>query len=355
MVISHIQEHLAPDKTTWLNHWHAVSGRFDLSTLPSSPPSTPAPPGEGLDYFSHKVFGSAVSVPDYQQSVLSSVDGTSAASQPAIPVLRSPRPAVAPCSINVSVTERYIPPTSSAEFRNLFLPSSGRSLLSDRLVELSENSGILVFVYPTRDGSETFIRDYLGTVLDPLLRSMMVRQQVTSELCHKIGRMPAVADMLSFSELKARLQLFLAQISSGPACPEPISTFHSISGVPVSYTLEHAATAHVRLAPDVWTDWWCRQEKARISAVFDEYVRQFPGRARSASSQANVPLSTRERMREDRVAEGGGAMSYILEVLEGVRTGAVNATAVAAAGEKSLVEVGVFVVKKQRLSDGMAA
>jgi hypothetical protein len=252
---------------------------------------------------------------------------------------------VAPCSINVSVTERYIPPTSSAEFRDLFLPSSGRSLLSDRLVELSEDSGILIFVYPTRDGSATFVKDYLGTVLDPLLRSMMVRQQVTSEFCHKIGRMPAVADMHSFSELKARLQLFLTQISSGPTCPEPISKFHSVSGAPVSYTLEHSATAHVQLAPAVWADWWCRQEKTRITAVLDEWVRLFPGRARSASSLGNAPLSTRERMREDSVAEGGGSMSLILEVLEGVRAGAVNG----AAEEKPMVEVGVFVVKKQSL------
>jgi hypothetical protein len=271
--------------------------------------------------------------------------GTSTTSHSVIPALRSPRPAVAPCSINVSVTERYIPPTSSAEFRDLFLPSSGRSLLSDRLVELSEDSGILVFVYPTRHGSDTFVKDYLGTVLDPLLRSMMVRQQVNSELCHKIGRMPAVAAMHSFTEVKARLQLFLTQISSAHACPETISKFHSKSGAPVAYTLEYAATTRVKLAPEIWSDWWCRQEKTRIAAVFDEYVRQFPGRARSASSQGNAPLSSRERMREDRVAEGGGAMSYILEVLEGVKAGAINAPG----ANKPVVEVGVFVVKKQCL------
>lgn len=126
--------------TSWINVFHAVPGRFTLSDLPKSPPSTPGPVVGGEEYFTSKVFDSAVAIPDYQLD------------SKLLPP--SPRPVVPPGSINVSIVERYIPPTNTNEYAEMFA-FKGRSLLHDRLVELSPDNGTLLFIYPTRQGGRT--------------------------------------------------------------------------------------------------------------------------------------------------------------------------------------------------------
>ena len=54
---------------TWINVFHAIPGKFNLQDLPRSPPSTPGPAIGGEDYFTEKVFDSAVSIADYQQDL----------------------------------------------------------------------------------------------------------------------------------------------------------------------------------------------------------------------------------------------------------------------------------------------
>ena len=338
IIISHIHNELAPLNSTSLSHCYAVSGGIEVASLVTPPATTPTTPGQGGDYFTAKVYDSAVSVPDYQRYFSGPSNTVQTPSRSGFQAATTPRPAVPPGTIQVSVTERYIPPTTSAEFTDLFTPSSGRSLISDRLVELSDDSGIFVFIYLTRHGAEIFKKDYLGSVLDPLLRSMMIRNEITHTVCQSIGTMEAINDMLEFPELKARMEAYCAQISTYPGAGSVISNS------PASYTLVHSSTAEVKLGVS-WSDWWVKQEKARVTEVFDAYLRAFPHRARSASSQTNVPMESRERMRDEPGAQGGGSMAYILEVLEGVRKGAERN----AGKQERGVEVGVFVVRKERL------
>jgi hypothetical protein len=199
---------------------------------------------------------------------------------------------------------------------------------------------VFIFIYLTRAGAETFKKEYLGAVLDPLLRSMMIRNEITHTICQSIGTMEAINDMLPFAELKARMAAYCAQISARDRTPS------SISNVPATYTLLHSSTSEVKLGAS-WSDWWVKQEKTRVTEVFEAYIRAFPHRARSASSQTNVPMESRERMRDDTGAQGGGSMAYILEVLEGVKKGALRNDG----RQEHGVEVGVFVVKKERLDD----
>jgi len=93
---------------TWINVFHAIPGKFNLPDIPTSPPSTPGMQS-GDDYFTQKIFSSAVPISDYQDD------------PSALP--RSPRPVVPPSTVNLAVVERYIPPSSSNEFKNLFSPS----------------------------------------------------------------------------------------------------------------------------------------------------------------------------------------------------------------------------------------
>lgn len=206
-VIDAIQQATAPNQITWMNIFHAVSGKFSLADLPKSPPSTPAPPGEGDDYFTSKVFNMAVEVPDYSEKIT------------AKPLLQQKlRPAISPSSIDISVVERYIPPTSPTEFEELF-SSTGRSFLSDRLIELSTKHGTLLFIYPTKIGGTTFRKDYLAPILDPVLREMGTTHDLSTDLLQAIGSMPDIDQLFSFEEMQAHLQEFCRSLSIDGSTP----------------------------------------------------------------------------------------------------------------------------------------
>ena len=70
-IISAIHESTPSSPTVWINVFHAVPGRFNLADLPTSPPNTPGQPISGEDYFTQKVFDSAVPVSDYQEELSS--------------------------------------------------------------------------------------------------------------------------------------------------------------------------------------------------------------------------------------------------------------------------------------------
>lgn len=105
-IISALHDSTRSSPTTWINVFHAIPGRFNLADLPTSPPSTPGPPIGGEDYFTQKVFDSAVPITDYQEDL----------SQ----LPRSPRPVVPPSSVNLAIVERYIPPSTLNEFQDMF-------------------------------------------------------------------------------------------------------------------------------------------------------------------------------------------------------------------------------------------
>ncbi|KAK3070637.1 hypothetical protein LTS18_015049, partial [Coniosporium uncinatum] len=189
-VVNSIHEEIAP-KPTVIQLFHAVPGRLTLSDIPASPPTTPGPAIGGDDYFTSKQFDSAVPVTDYQADTLVLPPGT--------------KPAVPPSSVNVSVVERYIPPTSPNEFAGMF-SITRRSLLRDRLVELSPDNGTLMLVYPTRTGGRTFMDEYLGPILDPLLRSMVVIHGLSANLSSTLGPMKAVDEMLEYDKMQMKLE-----------------------------------------------------------------------------------------------------------------------------------------------------
>ncbi|OCL11907.1 hypothetical protein AOQ84DRAFT_286265, partial [Glonium stellatum] len=199
IIIDAIHRQTPNKPTSWINVFHAVPGRFNLADLPTSPPGTPGPAIGGDDYFTSKVFDSAVPVSDYQ--------GDSTLLPP------SPRPVVVPLTVDVSIVERYIPPTNRHEFADLFTTTGRSSLLLDRLIELSPNNGALLFIYPTRAGARTFMNDYLGPVLDPLLRAMAVVHELSADLGTSLGAMPAADLLPDFRALRARLEAFCARLS----------------------------------------------------------------------------------------------------------------------------------------------
>ncbi|KAI9781513.1 MAG: hypothetical protein M1839_005928 [Geoglossum umbratile] len=118
--------------------------------------------------------------------------------------LHSPNPILPPSSQHISLLERYIPPPSPSGDQSMF--SSSSSILFDRLFELSPNGGSMLFIYPTRTGAREFCRHYLGPVIEPLLRRLMVLHQLPPHLLMSIQKMTAVDDMMEFEDLHAKLQ-----------------------------------------------------------------------------------------------------------------------------------------------------
>ncbi|KAJ4373065.1 hypothetical protein N0V83_003356 [Neocucurbitaria cava] len=281
--------------TLWINVFHAVPGRYTLSDLPKSPPSTPGPAVGGDSYFTSKVFDSAVAIPDYQLD------------SKLLPP--SPRPVVPPGSINVSVVERYIPPTNTNEFAEMFT-FRGRSLLYDRLIELSSDNGILLFIYPTRTGGRTFMQQYLGPILDPLLRTLTVVHDLHSELGRSLGQMSAVNYLDEYEHLEAQLTKFIDALGTrqGNADKKDI------------YEIIHASQEEMVLGRAEWADdMWVKQEKPRVREAISKYFRKSKKLPTGELTGANL----------------------IQEVLEGV-----SKREYADGGPKKGIEVGVFIVKK---------
>lgn len=278
-IISRINDSAPVSPTTpltWINVFHAIPGRFNLADLPTSPPATPGPAVGGDDYFTQKVFDSAVSISDYQEDLSS--------------LPRSPRPIVPPSTIDVSIVERYIPPSTSNEFADMFNPN-GPSILVDRLVELSPNNGSLFFVYPTRDGAQTFMREYLGPIIDPVLRTMVVVHGLSSDLSRTLGRMVAVDQLPDHETLHRRVVSLCRRLTQQPTAAQ------RFSGRRPHFTVSHASRERVKLSREAWCrDWWTKQEKQRVRDAVKRYSQE--AQTKRTNEHAERAASSTELLQE---------------------------------------------------------
>jgi len=287
--------------TSWINVFHALPGRYTLSDLPKSPPSTPGPAVGGDEYFTSKVFDSAVAIPDYQLD------------SKLLPP--SPRPIVPPGSINISVVERYVPPTNTNEYAEMF-SLRGRSLLYDRLSELSMDNGVLFFIYLTRTGAKTFMQKYLGPIIEPLLRTVTVVHDLHSELGRSLGQMTAVNYLDEYDSLEEHVRSFCGRLA------ERINSSSGEAGGSINLDVIHAARQEMVLGRSAWADdWWIKQEKPRIRDTVTKYFRKSKKLPGSEMTGAHL----------------------IQEVLEGV-----SAREYQDGPPTKGVEVGVFIIKKTR-------
>ncbi|KAH0268356.1 hypothetical protein KCU91_g9459, partial [Aureobasidium melanogenum] len=300
-IISSLHDETPTSPTCWINVFHALPGRFNLADLPTSPPSTPGPPIGGDDYFTSKVFDSAVHILDYADNLKS--------------LPQSPRPVVPPSSVDVSIVERYIPPTNKNEFADMFT-TKGPSLLVDRLVELSPDNGTLIFIYPTKRGAQTFVNEYLGPILDPILRSMVVVNGFSSDMGQQLGKMVAVDELPDHDMMKRKIMSLCSSLSqSSPG----IRRFQRL---PTNFELLLSTTEEVMLDRKVWSrDWWAKQEKPRIRETISRFFRK-----------AN-------RAQEDQTP-----VSLVHEVLDGVAQKAYPE----GKEKQSGIEVSVFVISRSR-------
>ncbi|KKZ67454.1 hypothetical protein EMCG_06874 [[Emmonsia] crescens] len=321
-IVEEIQRRLQSDQSPYINIIHAVPPKFSLNNLPTSPPSTPNRMSPGDDYFNLTVFFSGAPVLAYDCHDSAS-EGLSNG------FTHTPTPIVPPYSVHISIVERYLPPPSSREYRNLF-SATGPSVLVDRLRELSPQGGNLVLIYPTKQGARTFQKQYLGPILDPLLRQMVVVNELSADISKALGSLPAIAEMDDFETMQNNISRLCENIKrreSTLAGPSPTRSSR--------FNLVYAGKGEVCMDRKSWIEWYIQQETPRARDILNGYWRagyQLP---------TNHMASTGNRKPGNRDISS----SSLLQVLfQGIRN---RASADGPCLGQSL-EVGVFVIRRSQ-------
>lgn len=268
-------------KRVYIHVSHAISPHIPLNRLPSTPSMGSGGFGVSFDgpsvggaggYFSPSVFNSIVVAPG------------SSTSTPGAGILSvstsSPNPILPPSSLHLTLLERYIPPTSRQEDEDMFSPTS--SIFLDRMFELSPNGGSLLFIYPTKTGAKDFDKQYLGPILDPLLRKLMVLYMLREDLLWGIRNMAAIDGMKEFDGLKWELQKICRRLSS-----KSNGGSNRFSGRPNTiFKLVHASKENIPLNDNSWREWWTQQEQLRIREAVKKHFSnlQPPGVPTSPTS-----------------------------------------------------------------------
>lgn len=298
-VVEVLQEHFT--LPPYITITHAVSQVISMDEVPASPPATPNTHHSSDGYFEDQtIFTHAAVVPAYH-------------AQSTVSTIVSPRPSniiAAPSSIQMTILERYIPPTTAQEV-NDFFTMSRKSYLADRLLELSANDGSLLLVFPTKTGGTTFAKNYIGPIIEPFLRQFVLLNHLFVDIAVDLGRMASLSSMKEFPELRDAVgQMCQALGQRAPA-----------RGIQSRYDVVHAETAEVALNRNVWREWFLEQETPRLRQNLVDYHKA-GGRMPSRVGQIETTPGMLAR-----------------EVVDGIRTSREPA------GEVG-IEVGVFVIRR---------
>lgn len=194
--------------------------------------------------------------------------------------------------------------------------TTGPSLLVDRFVELSPSNGTLIFIYPTKQGADTFVSDYLGPILDPLLRSMAIINGLSADFSSSLGKMAAVDSMMDYETLRRKINTLCARLSQRAPRLERLHSKRS------TFALEHSSKEEVMLDREIWAkQWWVPQEKPRVREAVTSYFRK----AQRAPGNPDITPTT-----------------LIHQVLDGVERRPYGDRPVPSRG----IEVGVFVIRR---------
>ncbi|KAL5340146.1 hypothetical protein BJX70DRAFT_397162 [Aspergillus crustosus] len=307
-IVQAVQHRLQHGQSPYINVTHAVPEQFSLSNLPQSPPSTPRSQAPSNDYFNPTaVFSSAAVVSAYHD-----FRGPIQTKTPHYPM-----PIVPPFSTHISVLERYLPPSSSQEYKDLFSPQRP-SFLVDRLSELSPDGGSLLFIYPTRRGASTFKSQYLGPILDPLLRQLVVVNELSAEIGRYLGKVSAVSHMDDYDTMRENLDHLCDALSSSSS----------------RFNIVDARKGTVRLDRKLWSEWYIHQDKARMKEVISLYWQN----SRRLPAAKSVPNTSNYHRLEAKEVTSAMLLS---EILDGIRKRPYGE-----AEPRDGVELGIFVIRR---------
>jgi hypothetical protein len=151
----------------------------------------------------------------------------------------------------------------------------------------------------------SFDRDYLGPVLDPLLRKLMVLYHLREDLLWGIRNMSSMAHMVEFPVLQQRLEQFCSALSNGEG---------DIPRLPTK--LVYSSKAMVSLNELSWREWWTQQEQIRIREIVKKHGTT------TTNSPGSTAISEKGKETEGRSGfwQGYGVPGDLArEILDGVR------------------------------------
>lgn len=173
----------------------------------------------------------------------------------------------------------------------------------------------MVFIYPTRAGAETFAKNYLGPILDPLLRTLVVLHKLSADIGVNIGKMATVEHVATYEATKRKLNILFSKLNRGSSlqvtAPEK----------KLSYSLVHSCKGTVQMDRKVWSEWWAEQEVPRVREVMARYFK------RAQHLPADVDVTSAVLVRE---------------IVEGVASRLYSKGTAPTRG----IEVGVFVIRR---------
>ncbi|KAL8848375.1 MAG: hypothetical protein Q9221_006574 [Calogaya cf. arnoldii] len=296
--------------TRYIDVTYAVPGKYSFGQLPSSPVTTPNRPAAASmgDYFSMPktvVYAKGTYAATYAEAC------QSLASNPTNK--GSPQTVVAPSTITISTLERFIPPATKQEYEDLFTMEEPSALV-DRMSELKSDGGCMVFIYPTKQGANTFKHSYVGPILGPVLSTMIGVRGIPENVAEKINKLEAMDVMSRFDLLKNRINRLIKGMNE-----KGNGNLHQ-------FKLVLNSKEKVHLGRGVWAEWFLEQELPRFRQIVDDYYGRTPGRG--------VP----QAHNQDYTAAG-----MVGELIDGIKERQYDG------GEpQEGIEVGVFVIKRIR-------
>lgn len=184
--------------------------------------------------------------------------------------------------------------------------------------ELSPNGGSLLFVYPTKKGASTFKSQYLGPILDPLLRQLVVVNELSADVGRYLGKLSSVSQMDDFATMKANIVALCESLSDNDSS----SRFH----------VTDAGRGNTHLDRNLWAEWFIHQEKARMKEVLNLYWQNGRRSSKSTSSGGSGMLGNKE-------ITSSGLLSEIFDGIRKRRYCEDNEP-------RDGIELGVFVIRR---------
>ncbi|KAL8759975.1 MAG: hypothetical protein Q9184_003458 [Pyrenodesmia sp. 2 TL-2023] len=309
-IINALQTRFGQESTSrYIDVTHAVPAKFNLSQLPNSPMTTPNRPAAETsmdDYFSmpQTIVYSKGTIATSHAEARQNLGGNPASKA-------FPQTIVAPSSISISVLERFIPPANVAEYDDLF-KFDQPSALVDRMLELKPDIGHLVFIYPTQKGADTFRHDYLGPILDPLLRTMIGVHGISTDVMANIAYLEPIWAMHNFHQLQVKVAQLLSSMN------------RKAGGNLHRYAIAEASVQNVHVGREAWARWFTEQELPRMRDIMNK-------------SYGRSPLQPQNEGVGDYTAAG-----LVREIIDGIK-GRPYETGEA---PRQGIEVGVFVIRR---------
>lgn len=160
---------------------------------------------------------------------------------------------------------------------------------------------------------------YCDLKVEPLLRQLVVVNELSADVSRSLGRLASVSQMDDFETMKANLSQLCENLSSSSA----------------HFSVVDARKGSAHLDRNLWTEWYIHQEKARMKEVLSLYWqngRRLPVNKTTTSS--NLFLADKEVT----------SAMLLGDILDGIRRrpyGEENE-------RQDGVELGVFVIRRSQ-------